>query len=226
MLNIVFVETSLELVPHQIHRHPSVKRNAKKRGKKPEETLLDRSLHHFGMHNLPWEEKRGRPDIIQICLLEALGSPLNRLGNLRVWINTLMGNTIIVHPETRLPRDCNRFKSLIEQVFQHNECPPNSPNPLLKLQKLSLKELLDEIEPSKIIALTSHGIPTNLEKLVKQLTKIENPVVFIGAYPNGPMEPDTLKLADEHCSIYHEVLESWTVTSRLVYEFEKNSGIF
>jgi rRNA small subunit pseudouridine methyltransferase Nep1 len=207
-------------------RHPSVKRNAKKRGKKPEETLLDRSLHHFGMHNLPRAEKRGRPDIIQICLLEALGSPLNRLGNLRVWINTLMGDTIIVHPETRLPRDCNRFKSLIEQVFLQRECPPNSQNPLLKIHKLSLKELLEEIEPSKVIALTSHGTPTNLENLVKQLTKLENPVVLVGAYPSGPMESDTLILANEQFSIYCEALESWTVTSRLVYEFEKNSGIF
>jgi rRNA small subunit pseudouridine methyltransferase Nep1 len=87
MLNIIFVETSLELVPFQMLRHPSVKRNAKKRGKKPEETLLDRSLHHFGMHNLPQAEKRGRPDIIQICLLEALGSPLNRLGNLDQYLD-------------------------------------------------------------------------------------------------------------------------------------------
>ena len=59
MLDLVFVETSLELVPPEILRHPSVKRNAKRRGKRAEETLLDRSLHHYAMDKLSDSEKRG-----------------------------------------------------------------------------------------------------------------------------------------------------------------------
>ena len=78
MLNLFFVESSLELVPRKIARHPSVTRNAQREGKNPEGVLLDRSLHHHAMLSLPEAEKRGRPDIIHFCLLEALGSPLNK----------------------------------------------------------------------------------------------------------------------------------------------------
>jgi rRNA pseudouridine-1189 N-methylase Emg1 (Nep1/Mra1 family) len=38
------------------------------------------------------------------------------------------------------------------------------------------------------------------------------------------MQPETLSQADEAVSIYSEPLEAWTVTSRLVYEYEKASG--
>jgi len=94
MLQLVFVEAALELVPPEILGHPSVRRNAKRRGKRPEETLLDRSLHHFAMDRLPDSEKRGRPDIIHFCLLEAMGSPLNRAGLLRVWMSTRDGRLV------------------------------------------------------------------------------------------------------------------------------------
>ena len=102
-LNLVFVETALELVPAEILGHPSVRRNAKRRGKRPEETLLDRSLHHYAMTGLPGQEKRGRPDILHFCLLEAMGSPLNRAGGLRVWVSTHRGQLIEIDPSTRLP---------------------------------------------------------------------------------------------------------------------------
>jgi len=45
--------------------------------------------------------------------------------------------------------------------------------------------------------------------------------VFIGAFPHGSMTEGTLVLADEAISIYPEPLETWVVTSRLIYEYEK-----
>jgi rRNA small subunit pseudouridine methyltransferase Nep1 len=96
MLTILFVETALELVPGSIVGHPSVVKNARRQGKRPEETLLDRSLHHRAMLRLPMAEKKGRPDIIHFCLLEALGSPLNRKGGLAVWAHTQAGVAIEV----------------------------------------------------------------------------------------------------------------------------------
>lgn len=225
MLTIVFVETALELVPFQMYEHPSVRRNAKRRGKKPDETLLDRSLHHFGMIELANSEKRGRPDIIHICLLEALSSPLNRVGSLNVWINTLQDFTIKINPKTRLPRDYNRFKSLIEQVFTNGKAPKNTSEPLLKLKKQSLKELIEELKPSFTIAMTSHGESITLENLGKKLSTEKHPLVFIGAYPSGPMHQNTLRLAKKRFKIYKDPLEAWTVTSRLVYEYEKSIGI-
>ena len=102
MLNLVFTEAALELVPREILRHPSVKRNAKRRKKLPEKTLLDRSLHHYAMDRLSNAEKRGRPDILHFCLLLTMGSPLNRMGKLRVSINTLNDYFIDVNPYAKL----------------------------------------------------------------------------------------------------------------------------
>jgi len=110
-----------------------VRRNAKRRGKKPAETLLDRSLHHAAMKGLPNSQKRGRPDIVHFCLLEALGAPLNRERGLRVWVHTIGGYAIEVAPEAKLPRDCSRFNSLMEQLFVEGRVPPKGEKPLLSL---------------------------------------------------------------------------------------------
>jgi len=224
MLNLIFVEAALETVPTQMVRHPSVRRNAKRRGKNPEETLLNRSLHHSAMRNLPDAHKRGRPDIVQICLLEALGSPLNREGSLGIWIHTYDGRVIQVSPEVRVPRDCNRFDSLMEQLFNVGRVPPKGDEPLMTVTSMSLEDLLKEIGPSRTIALTSHGRPSNLEEVSQTLSGEEVSAVLVGAFPHGPLTERTLALADEAVSIHPEPLETWVVTSRLVYEYEKALG--
>jgi rRNA small subunit pseudouridine methyltransferase Nep1 len=220
LLNLVFTEASLELVPREILLHPSVRRNAKRRKKPPEETLLDRSLHHYAMDKLPYAEKRGRPDIVHFCLLLAMGSPLNRMGKLRASINTVNGFSIEVDPSTRPPRDCIRFNSLMEQLLINGAVPPEG-DPLMKLSRASLGEQIQKITPSRTIALSSHGEQSSFENVAEILADEEAPAVFIGAYPTGPMRSDVLELADEVYSVYPESIEAWTVTSRIIYEYEK-----
>ena len=219
-MNLIFTETALELVPREILLHPSVRRNAKRRKKAAEETLLDRSLHHYAMDRLTNAEKRGRPDIIHICLLLAMGSPLNRMGKLRVSISTVNGFGIEVNASTRPPRDCIRFNGLMEQLLINGAVPVEG-EPLMKLYRNSLSEQLKKIAPSRTIALSSHGEPSSFEKVSKILTEESKPAVFIGAYPKGPMSSEVLDLADEVYSVHPEPLEAWTVTSRMIYEYEK-----
>ena len=225
MLTILFVETALELVPGNISGHPSVVKNARRQGKRPEETLLDRSLHHRAMLRLPMAEKKGRPDIIHFCLLEALGSPLNRKGGLTVWAHTQAGVAIEVARDVRVPRDCLRFNSLMERLLVDGQVPPAPEKPLMSVHAASLGEIKARIKPSRTVALTSHGAQARLDDLCVKLAAEESALVFIGAYPHGPMQPETLSQADEAVSIYSEPLEAWTVTSRLVYEYEKASGV-
>jgi rRNA small subunit pseudouridine methyltransferase Nep1 len=224
MLHLVLVEAALELVPPGIIGHPSVRRNAKRRKKPPGETLLNRSLHHSVMDRIPDGHKRGRPDITNICLLEALGSPLNREGRLSTWIHTFGGYSIEVSPEARLPRDCNRFNSLVEQLFVHGMVPPGADKPLMKLTQKGLEALKAEISPTLTVVFTSHGEPSDLEAVASRLASEEAPAVFIGAFPHGSMAEETLALADDVISIYPEPLEAWVVTSRLIYEYEKALG--
>jgi len=212
-MNLIFIETALELIPPEIITHPSVRRNAKRHGKPAEENLLDRSLHHFAMNRLPENERRGRPDIIHFCLLEAMGSPLNKSGELRVWINTQQGYTITVDPSTRPPRDYNRFKSLMEQLFVDKKSPATGV-PLLTLKKISLKELINYLNTSIVIALSSHGEKSSFEEVSKIIVKESNPAILIGAYPSGPLSDEALNLSDKVLSVYPEPLEAWTVLSR------------
>ena len=225
MMNLIFVETALELIPLEIITHPSVRRNAKRHGKPAEENLLDRSLHHFAMNRLPENERRGRPDIIHFCLLEAMGSPLNKSGELRVWINTQQGYTITVDPSTRPPRDYNRFKSLMEQLFVDKKSPATGV-PLLTLNKMNLKELINYLNTSIVIALSSHGEKSSFEEVSKIIVKESNPAILIGAYPSGPLSDEALNLSDKVLSVYPEPLEAWTVLSRTLCVVEKALGIF
>ena len=221
MLNLVLVEAALETVPRSIIRHPSVRRNARRRGKKPEETLLDRSLHHAAMRGIVNGHKRGRPDIVHFCLLEALGAPLNREGRLRLFVHTYGGYAIEVSPEARLPRDYTRFCGLMEQLFAESRVPPGAAEPLIKLASTSLRDLMGQISASRITALTSRGQSTTLEETCRSLARDENPAVFIGAFPSGPIGEGTLSLSNEALSIYPEPLDAWIVTSRIIYEFER-----
>ena len=221
MLHLIFVEAALEIVPPSLFSHPSVRRNAKRRKKHPGETLLNRSLHHSAMEGIQNSHKRGRPDITNICLLEALGSPLNRQGNLTTWIHTYGGQCIEISSETRIPRDCNRFNNLFEQLFLDGRVPPRTDIPLMKIIDEKLENLKDNISPTLIVALTSRGETSDLEKLTSKLVLEKTPAVLIGAFPRGSMSEETLSLADIIVSIHPEPLEAWTVTSRLIYEFEK-----
>jgi rRNA small subunit pseudouridine methyltransferase Nep1 len=219
-LNLIFTEAALELVPRDILHHPSVRRNAKRRNKLAEETLLDRTLHHYAMSRLVNSDKRGRPDIIHFCLLLAMGSPLNREGKLSVSINTVNGSIISVNPSIRPPRDCTRFYSLMEQLLMNSVVPLEGES-LMNMNGSTLFDHIKSISPSITIALSSHGKPSNFENVAKKLIEESNPVLFIGAHPTGPMKDDVLEIADEVYSIHPESLEAWTVTSRIIYEYEK-----
>jgi len=223
-LIVVFVEAALERVPKGLWRHPSVVGTARRRGKKPGESLLDRTYHHAAMKGLPEAWRRGRPDITHICLLEALGSPLNLEGLLKTYVHTFQGYVVDVNPKVRLPRNYDRFVGLIEQLFKLGRVPPEG-EALLRLERKGLRELIEEVSPSYTVALTSGGKPETLEELCRRLVGEERPTVFIGAYPRGPLKPETLRLSDEAVCIDPEVLDAWVVTSRLVYQFELALGL-
>ncbi|MEM2570995.1 MAG: 16S rRNA methyltransferase, partial [Thermoproteota archaeon] len=56
---ICFFDSSMQLVPREIASHPQVVKNALRKGKKPFETMLERSKHHKAILMLKNSEKRG-----------------------------------------------------------------------------------------------------------------------------------------------------------------------
>ena len=220
MLILILAESALETVPRGLWNHPAVKRHSKRHGKPPEFILLDRSYHHPAMKKLEESEKRGRPDIVHFALLEALGSPLNREGLLQVYVHTLNDHVITVNPEARLPRNYDRFVGLLEQLFELRRVPSRGKT-LLKLESKTLPQLLDEVEPDYVMAFSRKGSPNTLEEAISRLLDKEGPAVIIGGFPHGHFSETTIKLASEVVSIDPEMLETWTLTSRVIYEYER-----
>jgi len=220
LLTLILAESALETIPKGLWKHPSIIRFSEKCGKLPEFILLDRSYHHAAMKTLKNNEKRGRPDIIHFALLEALGSPLNKEKLLQVYVHTFSDYVITIAPETRLPRNYNRFIGLMEQLFEFKKIPPTG-SPLLTIKKQNLPQLLQTIKPTYVLAFSRKGKACTLEDTVSMLAKEEKPVAIIGGFPHGHFSEKTSKLADETVAIDPEMLETWTVTSRLIYEYER-----
>ncbi|MEM2093778.1 MAG: hypothetical protein QXI32_00590 [Candidatus Bathyarchaeia archaeon] len=219
MLTLILVESALELVPENLRKHPSVKRNQSSK-RKLGNLILDRSYHHTAMRFLKNAEKRGRPDIVHFCLLNALGTPLNKELMLRVYVHTIDDKVISIAPETRLPRNYERFKGLMEQLYRIRRIPPEG-KPLLEMKSESLDSLLQRVDPSVVIALSVVGRKSTPEDVIKSLIHFDNPVLIVGGFPRGHFSDSVTKLFDNTFSIDPNGLDAWIVVSRLLYEFEK-----
>ena len=219
-LILVLVEAALELVPRECWRHPAVAKYARQRGKKPGEVLLDRSYHHAAMKSLPQAHKRGRPDIAHFSLLEALGSPLNKRGLLNVYISTLDGYLIDVKPWVRLPRVYERFKGLIEQLYQLGEIRSEDGDVLLAIRRASIQQLVSELSPTRIYLLSEDGEYRNVRELGLEITSTQKPMVLIGGFPHGEFSRDTERLADVRIRIHDTPLEAWITVSRTLCSVE------
>jgi len=172
------------------------------------------------MKKLEQNVKRGRPDIVHFALLEALGAPLNKQGLLQVYVHTFNDYIIAVNPNARLPRNYNRFVGLMEQLFEFGRVPPKGTT-LLSLKLQTLAQLFQEIKPSYTVALSRLGKPRTVEETVSELSEKKKPAVLIGGFPRGHFSKTTLKLADEVVCLDPEMLETWTVASRVIYEYER-----
>jgi rRNA small subunit pseudouridine methyltransferase Nep1 len=220
LLILILAESALETIPKGLWSHPAIRRHSKRRGKPPGHILLDRSYHHSAMKKLRQGEKRGRPDIAHFALLEALGSPLNKERLLQVYVHTNNDHVITVNPEARLPRNYDRFVGLMEQLFELGRVPSKGQT-LLKLESKTLSQLLEETETDYVMAFSRKGSSETLEETISKLLEKQRPAVVIGGFPHGHFSGTTIRLADGVVCIDSEMLETWTLTSRVIYEYER-----
>lgn len=225
VLNLVLVESAVELVPKDLRAHPSVRAWAVRRGRSAETILLERSYHHAAMVKEGLiTGRRGRPDIAYLCILEALGTPLSREGQLRFFLHTFQDMIAEIPASTRVPRSYERFRGLLEQLLVEGRV-PTSGNPLITIMKKSLRELKEEIRPDLTVALTTRGNPMSAESIAKEATGYRNPAFIVGGFAQGNFSEETVQLADSLIRIDRETLDSQIVVARLVYEYEKALGM-
>jgi len=204
-------------VPRELWGHPAVYKSARRRGKRPGEILLDRSLHHHAMRGLRDGLKRGRPDIVHFCMLEALGSPLNRAGLLELYVHTIGDYVVFVDPSTRLPRNYNRFVGLMEQLFSEGAVPPGAEKPLMWLRPMRLELLVRRLRVERVLLLSERGERRRLRDIASLAA--EEPgstAVLVGAFPHGDFSDEVYRLATHVYSFYPQSLDAWVVVSHFL----------
>src|SRR5574338_386205 len=165
MFTLILAESSLELVPSKIAGHPSVTMHARRLGKKPTEILLDNSWHFAAMKGIDNEIKRGRPDIVHLCLLEATSIPLYHKNMMQIFVHTIDNRVIKIGKNVTIPKSYHRFEGLIEKLYQEKMI-IHDDEILLEIQKMSFSELLEEVEPLEVIGLSTIGESSSYEKVV------------------------------------------------------------
>ena len=207
-------------MPNELVHHPAILKWARKKRKDPHTLVLDQTYHHSAILRLgPRETARGRPDIPHLSLLLALGSPLNLSGGLKCYVHTRDNNIIKVDSRARLPRNTDRFTSLLEQLYQEKIVPPIGP-PLLSIKPGSIGNLVDEIS-GQVIALTTTGLPKSMDQVASRLVNHRNSVLLVGGFPRGHFSKETLSKAKESYRIHGQHLDAWTVVARAIYDYER-----
>ena len=219
-LSLVLAESALELVPNELTTHPAILSWARRKRKPPGELILDQTYHHGAILRLGRRGVgRGRPDLVHLSLLLALGSPLSLDGHLKCYVHTRDNRLITVSPRARLPRNTDRFAALVEQLYKEKIVPQVGP-PLLSLAKESLPSFLDKLGSEMVIALTSQGTPKPMADIARSMAESKKPVLLVGGFPEGHFSNSTLQQANAAYSIEKRRLEAWTVVARAVYDFE------
>jgi rRNA small subunit pseudouridine methyltransferase Nep1 len=223
VLHLILADSELEQVPREIASHRVIQRLAHRRGRRPTELLLNSSLHFPAMRNLPDAHRRGRPDIVHMCLLLALDTPLNREGLLRTYVHTRHNKLISVDPSARLPKMYYRFEGLIEHLFLTGRAPPE--NPLLRLEDSSLAVLLERLKPKKVLTFSERGRLKLMNEVFCGLSKEDDVCAIVGGFPHGDFLSDVEGLSDELVRIDPELLCAPTVMMRAIFAYEDTHGI-
>ncbi len=217
-MSLIFAESSLELVPKQLQHHPSVVAHAKKLGKNTSEILLDNSWHYGAMKGIDNEIKRGRPDIVHICVLEACTIPLYQQSKVKLYIHTINDNVIYFDKHVHIPKSYHRFAGLMEKLFLEKRIAFEN-NILLELKTKSFNDLIAEINPSSVIGFSTQGTPKSFQEVAAELD--DNSCLVIGGFQKGHFSKSIQDKITKMYSVNSSPLEAHVVTSRMLYEYEK-----
>ena len=218
MIFLILAESALELVPKKLRNHPSVISHAHRLEKKSSEILLDNSWHFAAMKGIEDEIKRGRPDLVHLCMLEATTIPLYKKNQIKIFIHTIDDKVIYLGENVNIPKSYHRFEGLIEKLFSENVIKSNE-KILLEIKDNSFSDLIEEINPSQVIGFSTKGKENSFESAASQLS--ENCCIVIGGFQKGHFSNKVQEKLDQIISIDSSSLEAHVVLARILYEYEK-----
>lgn len=213
MLHVVLAGAEVELAPEAIAGHPAVRTTAKEQNRKGTEVLLDQNVHAAAIRQLPDGERRGRPDILHYTLLVLLESPLNKQGNLKVFVHTRNGELVNIRPDTRLPRGEARFQGLLSKVLRDGASQDKQPL-LWSDGPRTPTQVLAECK-GPVVRLDEGGTAMTPAQLAARAVAGDLTVV-LGAFPSGDFAPEWKKAAPQTASIFPQALNAWAVAGEVV----------
>jgi rRNA small subunit pseudouridine methyltransferase Nep1 len=218
LLSLVIAESALELVPKELQNHSSVLASSRKFNKKPSEILLDVSWHFAAMKKMKNEIKRGRPDLIHFCLLEACSIPIYFENRLQVFVHTIDDRVIFFDRSVRLPKSYHRFAGLIEKLYSEYVIEENGKK-LLEIKKMNFDDLIKKINPNQIIGLSSKGDSSSYQQVSEEID--DDTCIIVGGFAKGQFSDSIKKYFDKTRSVDKNPLEAHIIISRVLYEYEK-----
>ena len=176
------------------------------------------------MLNIENPEKRGRPDIAHLCLLNALGSPLNKTSNLNVFVHTVNNKIYEFNQEIRLARNYNRFKGLMAKVLIDGNIKVNGKQ-LISQFEGKLQDLVNKFKNSEIFLCSSRGKLVNGYKDLFSEAISKNIIVIIGGFQKNTFSDELLGLSENLISISKYSLDAWVVVSKIINFYEMSHDI-
>ncbi|MHA2026503.1 MAG: 16S rRNA methyltransferase [Candidatus Thorarchaeota archaeon] len=226
MLHVILLDCAIELVPSEISSMKQIQKHATRRGKKPNEILLDQSHHGRAMTKLSDYERRGRPDITFLSLMSILETPLCKEGLLSVYLHLQDGRIVEVRSDVRLPRNYDRFVGLMEQLLSSGRVPPTG-DTLLHVINKSLDDLVKDISAEQTILAIEGGQKTTIQGITELFpTDSSVPIVVgVGAFPHGHLPESISSLFKNRLEFDKEVMMAWHVCAELLWTYSLRVGV-
>lgn len=206
-IRIVIVEASVEKVPKELHKHPSIISDSKRRRRNPDKILLYLPIHYSAMLSKGMEvRKRGRPDILHRLLITILDHPLNKKGYIELYFHTINDQVYWVNPVTRPPLHYYGFEGLMIQLLEKGRVPPtDNKEPLIKKMDKGIEEILTG-DRRRVYALEREGM--NIREISGE--ELLGNTLIIGGFQRGAYREDIEALIEYKVSLAHETLKAST----------------
>jgi len=162
-----------------------------------------------------------RPDIVHQTLMTLLDSPLNKTGNLQVYVHTTKNVLIEVSPHLRIPRQFNRFCGLMVQLLHKMKIrAAGESKTLLRVIKNPITRHLPV--GCRKIGTSVKGKLVDPLDLVPQLPQDQSVCFVFGAHASGPVEVDYV---EEVYSFSSFPLSASVATGKICNAFERHLSI-
>jgi len=219
---LVLEDASLELVPKRFQGHKNCSTVLSRFGILPCDQILDDNFHNEILKDMKASEKRGRPDVVHIALLDVCSTPLFDRNLVRVIIHTVNDTTIMLKPRVRIPRTLIRFNGVMSKLLK-DKPEPNSFFEIVVGQ--NILELVSTLN-QEMILLSKKGVERNLRNFIERRKFQEKEATWvIGGFPFGHFDEELLGKADEIISISNHSLPAHVVAARLCYDLEEAMGL-